>query len=131
LSAEVTEAQPAAAAVVEVLETDEAKGLLDLGREAGSLTQDEIALALDELDLDEAHAAQLWDYLVMAANSLVNQPAGPQGRPDLGLRPAEVRNGRSILVYAPRGPSAPRRSSCPGTSGPTSPRCAIRRTSSS
>lgn len=43
--------------------------------------------ALDELDLDEAHDAQLWDYLVMAAQSLVNQPSDP-GRPDLGLSPA-------------------------------------------
>src|ERR1700724_3776466 len=30
--------------------------------------------ALDELDLDEAHAAQLWDYLVMAADRLVHRP---------------------------------------------------------
>jgi hemoglobin len=44
--------------------------------------------ALDELGLAPAHDRELWDYLVMAANSLVNQPAGPQGRPDLGLRPA-------------------------------------------
>jgi len=48
--------------------------------------------ALDELDLDAAHAAQLWDYLVMAAQSLVNQPSAPRGPdprgPDLGLRPA-------------------------------------------
>lgn len=43
--------------------------------------------ALDEVGLDEAHDAQLWDYLVMAANSLVNRPTEPQGR-DLGLRPA-------------------------------------------
>jgi hemoglobin len=43
--------------------------------------------ALDELDLDEALDAQLWDYLVMAAHSLVNQPAQPPG-PDLGLTPA-------------------------------------------
>jgi hemoglobin len=43
--------------------------------------------ALDEIGLGEAHDAQLWDYLVMAANSLVNQlPAAT--RPDLGLRPA-------------------------------------------
>jgi truncated hemoglobin YjbI len=44
--------------------------------------------ALDELDLDEAHDAQLWDYLVMAAQSLVNQPSGPGRGPDLGLSPA-------------------------------------------
>jgi hemoglobin len=44
-------------------------------------------VALDEFGLDEALAAQLWDYLVMAAHSLVNvDPA--RGRPDLGLRPA-------------------------------------------
>jgi hemoglobin len=43
--------------------------------------------ALDEIGLDPALDAQLWDYLVMAANSLVNAPTQPQ-RPDLGLSPA-------------------------------------------
>jgi hemoglobin len=43
--------------------------------------------ALDELELDPALDAQLWDYLVMAAHSLVNQPAR-SGGPDLGLTPA-------------------------------------------
>jgi hemoglobin len=44
-------------------------------------------VALDEFELDEALGAQLWDYLVMAAHSLVNaDPA--HGRPDLGLKPA-------------------------------------------
>jgi hemoglobin len=48
--------------------------------------------ALDELDLAEALDAQLWDYLVMAANSLVN--AVPESAPalgghgDIGLTPA-------------------------------------------
>ena len=48
--------------------------------------------ALDELGLDEALDAQLWDYLVMAAHSLVN--AAPEGGPalggrgDMGLTPA-------------------------------------------
>ncbi|MGA2830685.1 MAG: hypothetical protein ABSF03_31735, partial [Streptosporangiaceae bacterium] len=41
-------------------------------------------IALDELSLDPALDAQLWDYLVMAAHSLVNRPATPGGR-DLGL----------------------------------------------
>jgi hemoglobin len=44
--------------------------------------------ALDELELDETHDAQLWDYLVMAAHSLVNQTASTGGGPDLGLTPA-------------------------------------------
>jgi hemoglobin len=42
--------------------------------------------ALDEIGLDEAHDAQLWDYLVMAAHSLVNQ-FPETTRPDLGLTP--------------------------------------------
>jgi hemoglobin len=41
--------------------------------------------ALDELALDPEHDRQLWDYLEMAAHSLVNQSAGG---PDLGLTPA-------------------------------------------
>jgi hemoglobin len=48
--------------------------------------------ALDELDLDPALDAQLWDYLVMAAHSLVNAAPedGPQagGRGELGITPA-------------------------------------------
>jgi hemoglobin len=47
--------------------------------------------ALDELHLDEALDAQLWDYLVMAAHSLVNVAPGDGpdvgGRGDLGLTP--------------------------------------------
>lgn len=43
--------------------------------------------ALDELKLDEAHDAELWAYLEMAAHSLVNQETRPGG-PDLGLTSA-------------------------------------------
>ena len=48
--------------------------------------------ALDELNLDEALDAQLWDYLVMAAHSLVNA-AGEDapsagGRGELGITSA-------------------------------------------
>src|SRR6476661_5004698 len=45
--------------VEDVLETDEAKGLLETGREAGSLSTEEIALALGELELE---AAQMDDF---------------------------------------------------------------------
>jgi hemoglobin len=44
--------------------------------------------ALDELALDAALDEQLWEYLVMAAHSLVNQQAERSGGPDLGLTPA-------------------------------------------
>ena len=43
--------------------------------------------ALDEIGLPPALDAQLWDYLVMAAHSLVNAPTEPR-HPDLGLSPA-------------------------------------------
>ncbi len=45
--------------------------------------------AMDELELDAAHDAELWEYLVMAADSLVNQPASGSGGPDLGLTPPD------------------------------------------
>jgi RNA polymerase primary sigma factor len=44
---------------VAVLETEEARNLLEAGREAGSLSADDITLALDELDLD---AGQIDDF---------------------------------------------------------------------
>ena len=43
--------------------------------------------SLDELDVDPALDAQLWDYLVMAAHSLLNRPSGPPAGQDLGLTP--------------------------------------------
>src|ERR1700756_3643556 len=45
--------------IAEVLETEEAKGLLESGRESGSLSTEEIALALSELELD---ASQVDDF---------------------------------------------------------------------
>ena len=44
--------------------------------------------ALDEIGLDEAYDAQLWEYLVMAAHSLVNHVPETGRGPDLGLAPA-------------------------------------------
>ena len=44
-------------------------------------------VALDEADLPAALDIQLWDYLIMAAHSLVNVDP-THGRSDLGLRPA-------------------------------------------
>jgi hemoglobin len=50
-------------------------------------------IAMDEIGLDAEYDEQLWQYLVMAAHSLVNTqvPSGPpcgDDRPDLGLSPA-------------------------------------------
>jgi hemoglobin len=44
--------------------------------------------ALDELDLAPALDEELWNYLVMAAHSLVNETTPRSGGPDLGLAQA-------------------------------------------
>ena len=53
--------------------------------------------ALDSLELPEALDAQLWDYLVMAAHSLVNAAPegipGSGGRGDLGVTPSVASSG--------------------------------------
>jgi RNA polymerase primary sigma factor len=54
-----TEAVAGPKSVSDLLETDDAKALLEAGRENGQLNADEIAVALDELDLD---AAQIDDF---------------------------------------------------------------------
>ena len=50
-------------AVVDLLETDDAKALLETGRESGQLTADEIAVALDELDLEPTQIDDLYHAL--------------------------------------------------------------------
>jgi RNA polymerase primary sigma factor len=55
----VSATEAPARTVSDVLETDDAKALLEAGREAGHLNADEIAVALDELDLD---ASQIDDF---------------------------------------------------------------------
>src|SRR6266540_722439 len=47
-----TEERVAGRGIKDLLETDDAKALLDAGREHGQLSADEIAVALDELDLE-------------------------------------------------------------------------------
>jgi len=49
--------------IAEVLETDEARGLLESGREAGSLSTEEIALALSELELDASQVDEVYHAL--------------------------------------------------------------------
>ena len=58
-----TEAVAPPKTVVDVVETDEAKALLETGREHGQLTADEIAVALDELDLEPAQIDDFYHAL--------------------------------------------------------------------
>jgi RNA polymerase primary sigma factor len=55
--------RPEREVVYDVLASDEAKGLLEAGREAGSLSSDAIALALGELDLDAGALDSFYDAL--------------------------------------------------------------------
>ena len=50
-------------AVVDLLETEDAKALLETGRESGQLTADEITVALDELDLEPAQIDDFYHAL--------------------------------------------------------------------
>ena len=58
-----TEQGAAGAAVVDVLQTDDAKALLEAGRENGQLNADEIAVALDELELEPAQIDDFYHAL--------------------------------------------------------------------
>ena len=49
--------------IAEVLETDEAKGLLESGRTSGSLSSEEITTALSELELDAAQIDEFYHAL--------------------------------------------------------------------
>ena len=49
--------------IAEVLETDEARGLMESGRESGSLSTEEIALALSELELDASQVDEVYHAL--------------------------------------------------------------------
>ena len=79
----MSQASPARSPAVDLLETDEARGLLEVGREAGSLTAAEINLAFDELDLD---ADQLEDfYHVLDDLQIEVVPNGEVPEEDLDL----------------------------------------------
>jgi RNA polymerase primary sigma factor len=49
--------------IADLLESDEAKGLLETAQQAGAVNVDEIALALDELDLDPAVLGEFYAAL--------------------------------------------------------------------
>jgi RNA polymerase primary sigma factor len=75
-----TEEAVAPKTVVDLLETDDAKALLDAARENGRLSADEIAVALDELDLEPTqiddfyHALEELQIEVVAAEEEEQRP---------------------------------------------------------
>src|SRR5438270_7055308 len=58
-----TEAVAGPKTVSDLLETDDAKALLEAGKENGQLSADEIAVALDELDLEPAQIDDFYHAL--------------------------------------------------------------------
>jgi RNA polymerase primary sigma factor len=62
-----------------VLETDEARALLDAGTEAGSLTTEEIALAFGELELDAAQIDDFYQALRDSDIEVVDLPSADDG----------------------------------------------------
>jgi RNA polymerase primary sigma factor len=76
----------AAGAVTEVLESEEARNLLEAAQAAGSVSQDDIALALDELDLDAGQIDEFYKTLEEMQVEIV-----PAGEPEKEEPLAEAR----------------------------------------
>jgi RNA polymerase primary sigma factor len=77
--------------VPDVLLLDETKSLLEAGRSAGKLTTDQIALALDELDLEPGQADELYAAIDELQIEVVDGAAEEEDDgPELDEEPAEV-----------------------------------------
>src|SRR5216117_1593322 len=73
--------------VTDVFETEDAKALLDAGRQAGHLNADEIAVALDELDLEPA---QIDDFYHALEELHIEVVTGEEEEPAVEEQPREV-----------------------------------------
>src|SRR5215213_2515152 len=74
---ETTEAPARPMDLEDVLATDEAKLLLEAGRQAGTLSAEEIALALDEFDLEATALDSFYEALEALEISVVTEKAPP------------------------------------------------------
>jgi RNA polymerase primary sigma factor len=70
--------------VEDVLDTDEARNLIEAGREHGSVSVEEIALAFDELDLDTAQLDEFYAALEEQQIEIVGG-AQPDAEPELDV----------------------------------------------
>jgi RNA polymerase primary sigma factor len=82
-----TEVVAAPKPVADLLETDDAKALLEAGKESGQLSADEIAVALDELDLEPA---QIDDFYHALEELHIEVVAGPDEEEQETEEPREV-----------------------------------------
>jgi RNA polymerase primary sigma factor len=74
-------AVPPPKGVVDLLETDDARALLETGRENGHLSADEIAVALDELDLEPGQIDDFYHALEELQIEVVAPEAEEEERP--------------------------------------------------
>jgi RNA polymerase primary sigma factor len=74
----VSQVQAAPKRVGEVLDTDEARGLLESARESGSLTAEEIALAFDDFDLEPGQLDELFQAFEEQQIEIVAQAAAEE-----------------------------------------------------
>jgi RNA polymerase primary sigma factor len=68
--------------VADVLDTDEARVLLEAGKASGRLTAEEIALALDELDLEPGQADELYAAIDELQIEVVSADAEAEDEPE-------------------------------------------------
>jgi RNA polymerase primary sigma factor len=73
--------------VSDLMETEDAKALLETGRESGQLSADEIAVALDELDLEPA---QMDDFYRALEELHIEVVAAAEDEPEAVEEPREV-----------------------------------------
>ena len=76
--------------VGEILETEEAKSLIETAQQAGSISTDEIALALDELDLEPAQIDDVYRALEELHVEVVGIEGAPEESPDEVAETREV-----------------------------------------
>ena len=97
-------------AVADVLETEEARGLLEAAQQAGSVNADEIALALDELDLDASQIEDFYHALEELHIEVVAPDAEPVSVSVIGAR--IVSNSETMTSPMPRPTTSSAGASC-------------------
>jgi RNA polymerase primary sigma factor len=90
VDAEAADHKPARRVVGDILDTDEARGLIAAAQESGSLNSEEIALAFDELDVDGAQLDEFYGVLDELQIVVVDGEADEEVEPEVQETAREV-----------------------------------------
>jgi RNA polymerase primary sigma factor len=90
VDADAAESKPVRRLVGDIMDTDEARGLLASAHERGSLSSEEIALAFDELDVDGAQLDEFYTALDELQIEVVDAEADEEPEPELQATAREV-----------------------------------------